>query len=309
MGLTIPAIAPGFYDSPYIYAKSYYQYTTSALAGNTGLVDDIIQSDGDSDFFARRAYGIQNFNDENGQAFLSGTGAVIPIDPPSGGIINDFPLAPEKYYRLGAGIPIQILQTNGAYGNNTYSLFFAGGTNTFAYVTSVLFQGVKRRRGVPDTDPNYKFYEKPFTYVLPVNINWLYLKTPYTAFQPMANQTFYKQILDFDFELWGIEVGVNPRSNGTNGFRMILYDANGYRLMNDFVHYRQLALNGEFASNNAPGVYGNTLVWNPNCFPCPPVVYPKGSSIQVDIQSLADTFTGAMGNVFINFKGVRRIPC
>ena len=308
---TIPPIAPGFYETPYIYVKNYSQayVSTSPITGSTGLFDDVIASDGDSDFFARRMYGAQNFNDENGQAFITGVGTVIPIDPPSGGIINDFPLAPEKYYRRGASIPIQLTVQSGLYGNNTYGLYYPGAPNALVNFTQVLFQGVKRFVGTPDATPSYKFYEKAFTYVLPININWTYLKSPYTTLQLNNNQTFYKSINDFDFELWGLEVGVNPGASGNNGFMMILYDTNGNKLMKDFVHYRQLALNGEFASNNATGVYGNTLAWNPNCFPVPPVVYQKGSSIRVDILSLGDTNVGTPGNVTINFRGVRRIPC
>jgi len=41
----------------------------------------------------------------------------------------------------------------------------------------------------------------------------------------------------------------------------------------------------------------------------PPVVFEKGSTIRVDIVSLGDTATGNTGQVYINFRGVRRIPC
>jgi hypothetical protein len=307
---TIPAIASGNYETPYIYAKNYVQIQSSSapITGPSGVFDDEIRSDGDSDFFARRALGVVNFNDENGNAFISGIGPAVSGAFPISSL--DYPLAPEKFYRRGAGIPIQVLEVNGIFGQTLPSpTYVVGGVTYSASIGQALFQGVKRFKGVPNCDPGYKFYEKPFSYVLPVNINWTYLAPPYSTMQVADPKTFYKQVNDFDFELWGLEIGLTQLSGGNNGFMVMIYDTNGNKLMSDFVYYGYLALNGTLGPGVTAGVFGGFESWINNCFPVPPVVFEKGSTIRVDIVSLGDTATGNTGQVYINFRGVRRIPC
>ena len=304
------------YETPYIYNKNYFQNYTSAvpLAGSSEPYIDSIKSDGDSDFFARRALNVYNFQDQDGNYFISGLQPSAAIGWVSQG--QDFPLAPEKLYQLGADIPISSQQSSGQYANQ-FTLTYPGVTTAYVAVGCPLFQGVKRRKGVAQADPGYKFYERPFIYTLPFNLNWNYLIGPtYTAFNVSQLQTFFVQVLDYDFELWAIhcDFDYNNRSGahaGAKGYMIRMYDSNAYPLMKNPVHFRYLSYNGGYAGDNPPAITvpGDTLNMYPNCFPCPPVVYQKGASIQVDIQSLLDTASGGQGTTSIQFRGVRRIPC
>lgn len=325
-----PSLSPSspWYETPYIYVKNYFQnwLSTGVPTGPVGnVINDVIPSDGDSDFFARRSLGAFNFNDKDGNAFISGM-PPLGVNPAGFGQPGafqsfygaDFALAPEKFFPLGGNIPIQVFQSVGLTGATAPStgplitMTFPGGTTAFVGYTSVLFQGVKRRKGVADRDPGYKFYEKPFTYTLPFTLDWTYLTAPFTSFKVASNKSFYIQVLDYDFELWAIETDAdfNNTSGGfnpLNGYAMILYDANSYKLMRDFVHYRFLSYEGGFNGVGVPP--GNTATWYPNCYPVPTVVYPKGSVIQIDIQSLMDSNTAAYGATTIRLRGVRRMPC
>lgn len=310
MSPSINPTAP-FYETPFIYSKTYFQPSTTLvpLTGPTDSFNDVIKSDGDSDFFARQANNLYNFNDQNGQTFITSSPTGIQI--PASAIGFNMPLAPEKLYVLGADIPIQMQRVNGAIIPTVAFLSYPAANTANVNVACPSFQGVKRYRGVPNSDPGYKYREKSFTYVINFNQNWTYLLAPFTTLQVASNQTFVKNVLDFDFELQGLEFSADFTNThaGYNGYMIKLYDANGYALMKDFVHYRNLSLNGGYTGGQTVGVPGDTQPWTPNCFPCPPVIYTKGSLIKIDVLSLLDTGSGGGGNQTIHFRGVRRIPC
>ena len=307
-----PIVAAQFYETPFIYAKTFQQsYLDSApITGLTGDYPYAIKSDGDSDFFARRMLNVYNFNDMNGLSFMSAIGNQTAVTLPG----LDYPLAPEKLYTLGADIPVLLAQNSGLFLPGVAFLTFPlGGDNARVAIASTMAQGVKRRNGRPNNIPNYTYYEKPFTYVLQFTQNWFYLKTPYASLIANDPRSFYIAVNDYDFELQAIEFSAdynNTTENSYNGYMCKLYDANGYALMSDWVHYRYLSYNGGYSGGgSAPG---NTEPWFPNCFPVPPVLYTKGSNIKFDVLSLLDTVTGGGGNSitqYVNFRGVRRLPC
>ena len=312
-------VASQFYETPYIYVKNYITswLDTAPPTGPTGQFYDVIKSDGDSDFFARRANNLINFADENGQIFITSVGnQQLATNPPG----LDMPLAPEKMFRLGANIPITLLQNGGVLSTNVAFLTYplSGGNNARVSIASPSFQGVKRRVGVPNNAPNYNYYEKPYTYVLSFTQNWMYLEPPYSTLMPSANQSFFTRINNWDFELQCIEFSadyntVNTGATAYQGYMVRLYDQNSFALMKDFVHYRWLSYNGGYAGNTAGPLPAqpSALPWYPNCFPCPPVIYEKNSNIQIDILSLLDTATTGFNSQpqTINFRGVNRIPC
>src|SRR6185437_5346666 len=142
-----------WYETPYIYAKNYFQNYTSLTVptGPTGeIFQDVITSDGDSDFFARRSLGAFNFQDNAGNYFLTG-GAPVGVSPAVYGLVGafrsfagaDFALAPEKLFELGANIPIQIFRSNGLLGavapsQNPFILMtFPGVTSAFVGYTPI----------------------------------------------------------------------------------------------------------------------------------------------------------------------------
>jgi len=307
-----PSIASKYYETPYVYAKNYFQNYTSLVppSAPNGVLNDVIQSDGDSDFFARRAAGaLYNFQDMNQAYFISAQGG----NPQ--GFVQDVPLAPEKLYPLGCSIPIQLLIQFGAYPAQL-TLQFPGVTTAYVGVAPVLFQGAKRWKGAPNNKPNYKYYEKEFNYPVPFTQDWTYLLSPnYTQFNVAPYRTFYQTVNDYDFELWAIEVNADFDNNTLStysGYMLRLYDANGYVLMKDFVHYRNLSyVSGFSGTHGTPAGPGLTNQFIPNCFPCPPVVFPVGSIIKFDVLSLLDTqaTSGTSISQVVNFRGVRRIPC
>jgi hypothetical protein len=292
------------YDTPFIYSKAYYQAYTANPSTVTGVFDDVIKSDGDSDFFARRAVNVNNFNNQNGEAFISPAPGTIAAQA----LGNDYPLAPEKLFVLGADIPIELTLTNGVIGPSVALLTFTGGVRV--NVACPMFQGVKRRVGIPDVQPDYRFHEKPFTYVVEFEQNWTYLVAPFTDLQASNPVSLFKPINDFDFELQALEFSAdfNNTTFGYNGYMVKLYDANGYALMKDFVHYRQISYNGGYDGAQVVGTPGHTLPYFPNCFPVPPVIFPRGSIARIDVISLLDS-NGGGGTQFINLRGVRRKPC
>ena len=298
-------------ETPYIYVKNYWQYYTSSVGPTqaNGILNDIIQSDGDSDFFARMAWLSYNFQDNFQASFISAPSPFVAPLP-----TYQWALAPEKFYPKGGGIPIQLLVSSNLFQGPGSQQTYSGGTTVYVNLVSVAFQGVKRWKGAPDSTPQYRYREKEFNYPTSFQQNWTYLQSPYTSFIVAPYQTYVQKVNDFDFELWGIECSSDYWNNASTnypGYMIRLYDANGIALMKDFVHFRYLSyLTGFDGSGNVPG---GEMKYAPNCFPVPPVLYPVGSQIKYDILSLLDTSAAApgpnSGTQYINFRGVRRIPC
>ena len=145
MATSSPVLDPtaAFYETPFIYVKNYIQaYTSSApITGPTGLLNDVIQSQGDSDFLARQTIGCENFQNAAGQYFLSGVTANDQFST----LACNTPIAPEKLYPLGTSIPIQMGQGGGIIGGAPGAfLEFAGTPTAYVNIAAAVFQGVKR---------------------------------------------------------------------------------------------------------------------------------------------------------------------
>lgn len=305
-----PVVASQFYETPYIYSKMYVQayVDPSPPTIPDGPYIDVIKSDGDSDFFARYAALSLNFKDMNNIEFLSS----VQQNVNPGTLFA--PLAPEKLFTLGSDIQIALQTSGGLISPSIAFLSYLGATNTRVNIACPLFQGVKRMNGAPFNTPSYPFYEKPWTYVIQFTQNWTFLLAPFTTLNQAPPRTFIKTVLNWDFELQCLEFSSDFFNNNSGqqipGYMVKLYDANGYALMKDFVHYRNLSYNGGFGGVNRPNTPGGMFPWTPNCFPCPPVIYPKGSNIRVDVLSLNDTTNNpASSTQYINFRGVNRMPC
>ena len=309
------AIPTNYFDIPYFYARNYVQNTVWA-AGHPAIplnVNDIIQSDGDTEFHLRRYQlntgntGIvqyQLFNASQ-QQFTSSpqgfqVGAVSRFPP-----FLDTPIVPPYIYPKGAGIQHQFSVQNMLSLPLTLGFPDVDGVHTdLVNILPIVYQGVKRWYLPPNYKADYNYHKVQWSYVFTFDLDWLYLKAPFNGtFQVNEPHRFYVPILNYDFELMTIKASFNQvnsdSGSGANGYMAQIYDASGTSLMNTFIHL----------PDTISAIGSIDYDYPANMWPCPPIVYPKGSTIVVDILSLADINSGGTGNTSITFEGIQRIPC
>ncbi len=153
-------------------------------------------------------------------------------------------------------------------------------------------QGVKRIMRPPVRTPNYPYQERSFTYqqIVPASLG------VYPAIQ-----RYIVKVLNYDFELQAIDYWSGYGTSSTTNMpkmQIKIYDSGEHAMMSDYVDMRVLQ------TGNSPQYRGV------GCFPTPPVVYPQGSRIIIDVRSLATTQTNnTVGQQTINLVGVNRTPC
>lgn len=307
-----------YFDTPYFYAKNYINNLVWA-AGHPPVplnVNDVVQSDGDTEFHMRRyqmntgsggvvQYQLYNAAQQQFTSLPQGFSVNVPGPANiSRNPIIDTPMVPPYIYPRGCGIPHAFFVQDMLSLGLAMAFPDVDGVHTdLVHILPIVYQGVKRWWGKPDYSSDYKYYYKPWTYVFTFDLNWLYLNPPFNgSFNVAPPHTFYIEIPNFDFELMRVEASWNPdheASPAGSGYMAQIYDANGIALMNTFVQ-----LPDTISS------IGSNIGFGPstNNWPNPPVVYPKGGQIRIDILSLADS-SGGTGPTTINFKGVQRIPC
>lgn len=281
----------GYYDIPFFYVLNYFFPKTGPGANplidsGTGFASqawaDVIPSQGDYEFRLRRHIPSwpRNFNLlDAGSYSLYSPLDLNPFPNNTANIRADLLVSPDLVYPPGAGIRVA----------NTNGFQFSTGPDNYWYGFYAM-QGVKRIYKAPNTAPNYPYYERSFTYPLKFTLN-----TQFPSFQ-----TAIVLVNNYDFELQAIEFFENYGTSTTNEPTVMgikVYDSARYSMMSDFVDISLLQTGN---SNTKPGPAG--------CFPTPPVIYPRGSQITVDIQG-----TQLSANLpqvqYINFVGVNRIPC
>lgn len=286
--LTPPGTS-GFYDIPFIYAINYL-IPKSGAGSNPGIDgggffagqwQDIIQSQGDYEFRLRRHIPSwpRNFNLlDSGRYALYSPYDFNPKDVnPGANMRADVIISPDLIYPPGAGIPV-----------------YNSAGNQFLGLDSVWYgfyymQGVKRIYKAPNLQPAYPYQERQFFYPLTVTMTTTLAVTRYIIL--VQNYDFELQALDY-YAGFGTSLPNEPTT-----MQLQVYDSGRYSMMSDFVDIAVLQTGND---NVKPGPAG--------CFPTPPVLYPRGSQIIVDVRctqltaNLPETQT-------INFRGVNRVPC
>jgi len=273
----------GCYDQPFIYV-----FNADALTDGIDYRSLSIPMLTGSDFLLRRVCGRPNvaqsmrYYGADGRTMASRLYAMA----------RDQVVVPEHIYPPDSQILIDLGIV--ARGNWPYVAIPGSVPN---YWSQLAFQGVRRFYGQKAVESTYPFYTKPYTITATGVMTLTGRMAP--AYQIQTDPTQVNvQVENYDFELHRITAtiiknAVVPVEVVVDGAMKIrLYDAWGKAMMNEPVL-------DVFITENGPD-------WN-SCFPVPTMMYPAGSEIKVDIQSLLlDTEVPATLNV--EFHGVQRFP-
>lgn len=165
------------------------------------------------------------------------------------------------------------------------------------YWSQIAFQGVRRFYGQPEKESTYPYYTKPYTITTQATMTQTGRMAPAYQVVTMPIQASV-QVENYDFELHRITAtiiknAVVPVEVVVDAAMKIrLYDAWDQALMSDLVL-------DVFLTENGPD-------WN-SCFPVPTMLYPAGSLIKVDVQSLLIN-TEVPATLNVEFHGVQRFP-
>lgn len=281
----------GYRDFPFAYV-----FSASSLTDGNTYQDIQIALQGDSQFILRHIAGVTQCVASvpgGGRWNYKGHNRSTAIGNPSSGIVAfpNWPVVPEKIFDYNEAIWLDLYSVLRA--NNS------GGGDT-VYTSQIAFFGLKRyaetNRQFTVTD--YRYREAPQRYEFTVTIDWPAYDIGTTLALP---HRFIQQMDNYDFELLRISIGQEGQTGTltTQDFAMTLYDP----------HMHQLS--------SAPLLQGYFNVGKPTpstqptyqgCFPVPTIVYPAGSAITFDIQSLLPA-PSVRQTYHISFEGVWRLPC
>jgi len=270
----------GFYDQPFIYV-----FDADALTDGVSYRSLSVPMLTGSDFLLRRVCGRPNvcgamrYYGADGRTMSSRLYAMQ----------RDQVVVPEHIYPPDSQIKLDLDVV--ARGNWPYVV--PGSIPN--YWSQLGFQGVRRFYGQQAVESTYQYYTKPYTVTFDFTITWAGRMAPAYQIVDVPRQ-YTTQVENYDFELHRITATITKAGAGLTvvdaAMKLRLYDAWGKAMMSDPV----LDI---FLTENGPD-------WN-SCFPCPTVLYPAGSEIKFDVQSLLiDTEVPAP--VTIEFHGVQRFP-
>ncbi len=207
-------------------------------------------------------------------------------------IPRDYVFAPEMVYDPGSIFDFDlftVLKTGNAY---------ALGGSIPNFTSQLVFQGMRYFADNLKLDTPYKYRAVPFALSLAVTVDWTG-RTVASGYQTLDTyRRFVIPVNDNDFELYRISItqqltgstAVNPSFGAV---KVTLYD------------------NAKNAVSTNPVVdwYLNRICRDYNsAFPCPPMLYPAGSEIQLDVYSLLID-TQIPSTITFNFEGMWRVPC
>lgn len=291
---------PGFYDYPYIFVEDYTNAVAAGADPRAGMSIYSGTVTDDADFLLRR---VSRFAIDSLDNFmiLSPRGDYMFSAAVRGDSESVFPMVPEVHYPRGSQIQTEI--TNWA---SSTTLSF-GGAGPFVYVAQTVFQGVKRFRGtrVFPVESSYRYRPVPYNYRFSFNLNWTFLNLPYASLIQAEPRRYTLGVSDADFELQRISVvrtgGAVVNNVNSPSFRLLLKGPAEKQMMSQAVYVA--ALNQSMT--------GNSRLWP--AFPVPPVVYPRGSTIEFEVVSHLDDPAGqgapTAQNFDVIFGGVKRRPC
>lgn len=273
----------GYYDLPFVYV-----FNADNLTDGLNYRDLSVPMLTGSDFLLRRICGRPNvaagirYRDETGQNRSNRVYSMA----------RDQVVVPELIYTPDSQISFDldtVLRGNWPY------IGIPGSIPN--YWSQIAFQGVRRFYGQSEVLSTYEYYTKPYAITVQATITQTGRMAPAYQIQTDPIQASV-QVENYDFELHRITAtiiknAVVPVEVVVDAaMKLRIYDAWGQAMMSDLVL-------DVFLTENGPD-------WN-SCFPCPTMMYPAGSLIKVDVQSLLlDTEVPATLNV--EFHGVQRYP-
>lgn len=190
---------------------------------------------------------------------------------------------------LAVGAPFNIGDEGAVY-------FFSGPGDPSSSTphSQLIFQGVRRNPGSM-APPKYKY--RPKTYVYQPQISITTLSVVGGVLAPV--QVIEQQITDYDFDLYQIIITYDgptgPISQTIPLTKLWIYDVNRFQISN--LPVLDLYLNGGPSSKYRNGA----LV--------PPLLYPKDSSIRIEVTNLVTNSSLLPLTMTVNLVGRQRIPC
>ena len=300
---------PGCHDEHFLYV---YDAAAAGLTPGTDNLNLSIYINHDADFVLRKIDGWGTvlagvLGPPFGSLWLRNAERHVVSDAPwswgqpqqAPGSNQSFAVLPERTYPAGSVIDFDIRRYSPA-------LFVQSSSpNRAVPASQLVFYGVKRFHAPPPAVLG-DYTLRSFAYRLPVTFDWGLTKVGPLYLDPNSPQQRYKQIRDYDFELWGIracDITPTSRTLPTPQCRWNLYDANGHARSNVPVLAPLQTYENGVSSMGLPVPYtmGSAIV--------PPIVYPVGSQIKLDLWSmylLNDPLFPY--RVELTFFGAQRIP-
>lgn len=277
-------------DRPFIYV---FDADTAGASGGTltnaaDYKNVTIPVNRDAPFLARRMSGRSLIG--NQIQLYDRTGNYVSSDPFA--TPADYPLIPEMLYDPASQIRFDLIGADAATASRAYGV--ANSINN--YWTQLIFQGVKRFRDLNAYLTPYRYFDKVYQYALDCSIPYTgRLAAAYTA--PSTPTRFSIEVRDFDFELYSISLQADLANaaiqQSDTFFKLMLFDQYANQL---------------FSAPVLDSFLNSTGAVNNSVFPSPPLVYPVGSQIVVDVYSLLIA-AQVTATLTITFTGVQRIAC
>lgn len=206
-------------------------------------------------------------------------------------IPHDYIMAPYMVYDAGSIFDFDLINVQ-----KTGNVYGVGGSIP-NYTSQLAMQGVRVFQDNLKLETTYNYRSVPFTQTISVNVNWTGRVSP--AYQVLDTyRRFILPINDNDFELYRINItqqapGSTAVVDAYGTVKVMLYDST----------------KNQFSTNPVMDWFLNSTSRNyTSVWPCPPILYPAGSEIQLDVYSLLIP-SQLTTVVTFNFEGMWRVPC
>lgn len=231
----------------------------------------------------------------------------------SGMALSLVSLAPEIAYPFGSQIYFDLVGNLG--------LDYNGNSAAYSPTQSVrlgqiLFRGVRRYRHPEPTNDwdRYKsgnWLVEPYSYIQTVAVDWTYYQGGVSTGGVAALQNYSVVVDSWDFELDEIRVSGNIADLGADGVikdtaAMVLYDPAKVAMMNAPVSLQ--AINSANTQTTSTGASGGMAPVLGRGALTPPMIYPRGSEIYFQLQSLLSDLDplSSPRDITFEFRGKRR---
>lgn len=211
---------------------------------------------------------------------------------------TDYCIVPEMLYDAAGQIRFNLGTIDAATASRAYGV--GGSVNN--YWTQLVFQGIKRFPYLKPYETPYRYFEKFHQWTFSPALTVSYTGRLAPAYQaPNPPQRFSLEILNFDFEL--SEIGIQIlTADAVRDSTAVVSDT--YLKIMLFDQY----LNQLMSAPVLDSFLNCCSATNQSIFPIPPIVYPVGSQITLDIYSLLIA-SQVPATVYITFTGMQRLPC